>query len=156
MRYSESPHYTNLKKLIFYFLVTLISLSLINSILIIRDILELQKVKAEPYTPKTYKVLSYSSSKEQIKKAVIEEFGHEMALIVNCESGFKLKAHNPYNKNGTTDSGLFQINSTHRKNAKRMGIDLDTIQGQFYYAKYLVNKNGYRDWVCAKKLGIVK
>jgi hypothetical protein len=40
-----------LKKLIFYFLVALISLQLINSILIIRDILELQKVKVEPYTP---------------------------------------------------------------------------------------------------------
>ena len=40
-----------MKKLIFYFLVTLISLSLINSIFIIRDILELQKVKTIPYTP---------------------------------------------------------------------------------------------------------
>lgn len=101
-------------------------------------------------------MLSSSSSKEEIKLAVIEEFGHKMAKIVECESGFKLKAHNPYNKNGSTDSGLFQINSIHRAKAKKMGIDLNTVQGQFAYTRYLVEKNGYKDWVCAKKLGIVK
>ncbi len=122
---------------------------------VIKDIEALQQVKEVPYTPKRYKVLSESSTKEEIKLAVIEEFGHKMAEIVRCESGFKLKAHNPYNKNGTTDSGLFQINSTHRAKAKKMGIDLDTIQGQFAYAKYLVSKNGYKDRVCARKLKLI-
>lgn len=134
----------------------LLSFQLFTIQSVIKDIEALQQVKEVPYTPKKYKVLSESSTKEEIKLAVIEEFGHKMAEIVRCESGFKLKAHNPYNKNGTTDSGLFQINSTHRAKAKKMGIDLDTIQGQFHYAKYLVDKNGYRDWVCARKLGIVK
>lgn len=78
-----------------------------------------------------------------------------MALIVECESGYKLKAHNPYNYNGTTDSGLFQINSSHKKNALKMGIDLSTISGQFEYAQYLVKKNGYKDWVCARKLKLI-
>ena len=122
----------------------------------IREIIKLQTVEKKEYITKKYKVLSYSSPKEHIKQAVIEEFGHEMAEIVGCESGFKLKAFNPHNRNGSTDSGLFQINSVHRKEAKRLGIDLDTIEGQFKYAKILVQKNGYRDWVCAKKLGIVK
>lgn len=134
----------------------LLSFQLFTIQSVIKDIEALQQVKEVPYTPKRYKVLSSSSSKEEIKLAVIEEFGHKMAKIVECESGFKLKAHNPYNKNGSTDSGLFQINSIHRAKAKKMGIDLNTVQGQFAYTRYLVEKNGYKDWVCAKKLGIVK
>lgn len=74
-----------------------------------------------------------------------------MALIVECESGFNLKARN-LNKNKSIDSGLFQINSVHNKKAKEMGINLKTIQGQFEYAKYLKAKNGYRDWVCHRKI----
>lgn len=97
----------------------LLSFQLFTIQSVIKDIEALQQVKEVPYTPKKYKVLSESSTKEEIKLAVIEEFGHKMAEIVRCESGFKLKAHNPYNKNGTTDSGLFQINSTHRAKAKK-------------------------------------
>lgn len=145
-----------MKYLILSIACLLLSFQLFTIQSVIKDIEALQQVKEVPYTPKRYKVLSESSTKEEIKLAVIEEFGHKMAEIVRCESGFKLKAHNPYNKNGTTDSGLFQINSTHRAKAKKMGIDLDTIQGQFEFAKYLVNENGYRDWVCARTLGIVK
>ena len=134
-----------------FLLVLLQSMILIE----IHKLNEIEVVIPE-YQPKKYKLLGYSSTKEEIKLAVIEEFGHKMAKIVECESNFKLKAHNPYNKNGSTDSGLFQINSIHRAKAKKMGIDLDTVQGQFAYTRYLVQKNGYKDWVCAKKLGIVK
>lgn len=83
--------------------------------------------------------------------AVIEEFGVPFSKIVECESGFNPKARN-VNKNKSVDGGIFQINSIHHKTAKEMGIDLSTIEGQFNFARYLVNKNGYRDWVCRKVL----
>lgn len=100
-----------------------------------------------------YKVLGMTATKQEVKEAVIEEFGTKFAKIVECESNFRVNAKN-VNTNKTVDSGIFQINSIHAKKAKSMGIDLNTIEGQFDYARFLISKNGYRDWVCSHKLGI--
>lgn len=116
-------------------------------ILFINPTIELRK----DLPPPKYKVLGWTATKEEVKLAVIDEFGKDFAKIVECESGFNLKAKN-INKNKSVDSGLFQINSVHNKNAQKLGIDLSTIQGQFEYARYLIDKNGYRDWVCKKVL----
>jgi hypothetical protein len=69
-----------------------------------------------------------------------------MVEIVGCESQYKFKQPQPKNKNGTYDHGLFQINDSWNNRAKKMGIDLDTIQGQFEFAKYLKEQNGLKDW----------
>ena len=69
-----------------------------------------------------------------------------MVEIVGCESQYKFKQPQLPNKNGTYDHGLFQINNSWNKIAKKMGIDLNTIQGQFEFAKYLKDKNGLSDW----------
>ena len=42
-----------------------------------------------------------------------EDSRNVLMKIALCESGFKADAHNSMNKNGTSDGGLFQINSIH-------------------------------------------
>ena len=97
-----------------------------------------------------YQVLSFTSSKEEIKEAIVEEFGADFAEIVKCESEYEFTALN-VNKTGTEDKGLFQINRYyHEKTAKKMGMDLNTIEGQFEYTKILIEKNGYQDWNSSK------
>jgi hypothetical protein len=147
------------------YLITILTILVALQILLINN--ELKKIHSlyeftpveftplEKHKYKKYQLLGYTSSKAEIKEAIIEEFGYNMAKVVECESNFKINAYNPYNTNGTTDSGLFQINSVHKSNAKKLGMDLDTIEGQFQYARYLVDRNGLRDWVCARKLGLV-
>ncbi len=146
-----------MKQTLLYIIFTIVSITLIQANIIIKDITSLyDSYRPEVFIAKPkYQLLGFTSSKQQIKEAIIEEFGHTMAKVVECESNFKLKAFNPHNKNGSTDHGLFQINSIHKSNARKMGIDLDTIQGQFQYARYLVDKNGYRDWVCARRLNLL-
>lgn len=110
--------------------------------------------------PPKYQVLSFSSSKAEIKEAIAEEFGEEMVKIVNCESGFNPKAVN-INKDSrkTKDFGIFQLNNYYQKKlAESMGIDINnmSIQEQFEITKEIVNKNGYEPWVCHKKISHVK
>lgn len=98
-----------------------------------------------------YEVLGFTSSKKEVKEAVEQYFGKEFSKIVECESGYNVRAVN-YNTNKTIDRGAFQINSIHLKTAKKLGYDLSTVQGQFEYAKYLTIKEGYRPWVCKRVL----
>ena len=53
---------TNIKRFTLYTFALLFILQLIYINLLLRDILSYQKIKTIPYTPKTYKVLSYESS----------------------------------------------------------------------------------------------
>lgn len=103
--------------------------------------------------PPKYKVLSYTSTKAELKLAVIEEFGVEMAKIVDCESGYNVKAVNR-NTNKTTDKTIFQINSTHRKMIKEMGYDYDnlTVPQSFEVAREILKRQGKRAWVCSRKI----
>lgn len=68
--------------------------------------------------------------------------------IVACESGFKPNAYNPTNTNGSTDGGLWQINSVHDKTLAAMGLDKWNPEDATKYARYLYERNGWRDWVC--------
>jgi hypothetical protein len=102
-----------LKKLIFYFLVTLISLSLINSILIIRDILDLQKVKAEPYTPKKTWVKS-EVIQMLAEKAIENNLSPKYVIaLANCESSASTTIQSrAIQKYGREQSfGIFQIHT---------------------------------------------
>jgi len=50
------------------------------------------------------------------------------------------------NTNGTHDMGVFQINTVHWGEAKRLGYDLKSLEGNIAYAKLLYERNGTRDW----------
>lgn len=72
--------------------------------------------------------------------------------IVSCESGWKPNAHNPHNKDGTEDGGLWQINTVHDEALERLGLDKYNPVDATKYARMLYERNGWRDWVCYHKM----
>lgn len=73
-----------------------------------------------------------------------------MIRIAWCESRFR-----QYDKDGTlfrgkvnsSDVGVMQINTYYHLNtAKKMGLDLETVEGNMAYAKYLYEREGTTPW----------
>jgi hypothetical protein len=88
---------------------------------------------------------------EKIKEAFPED--EITALkIAQCESGLNPNAHNNRNKNGSTDGGLYQINSVHDKRLNELGLDKYDIEDNIAFARRLYEENGWRPWVCSKKI----
>lgn len=87
--------------------------------------------------------------------AIREVFGPNsvMEQVAVCESGMR-----QFDANGevivgkvTPDRGLYQIAPKyHLVNASKMGLDLDTLQGNILYAKYLYDRNGIKDWSASR------
>lgn len=76
--------------------------------------------------------------------------GATAQAIIQAESGGDPRAVNK-NENGTTDRGLFQINSIHTQNLKKAGIiktedDLFDPQTNIAAAKFLYEKYGWSPW----------
>jgi hypothetical protein len=71
--------------------------------------------------------------------------------IADCESRLNEKAYNDKNTNGSTDSGIFQINSIHGIPEYRLLQARENIE----IAKKMFIKNGYKwnAWVCSRVLG---
>jgi len=88
---------------------------------------------------------------EKIKEAFPED--EITALrIAQCESGLNPLAHNNRNKNGSTDGGLYQINSVHDKRLNELGLDKYDIEDNIAFARRLYEENGWKPWVCHKKI----
>lgn len=68
--------------------------------------------------------------------------------VAKCESGLNPTAYNPTNTNGSTDGGLFQINSVHDKTLNSLGLDKFNPVDATKFARMLYDKNGFTDWVC--------
>lgn len=63
--------------------------------------------------------------------------------IIQCESSWRPTATH-YNKDGSNDAGLWQINSVHGLSVEdRMDVEKST-----KFAIKLIKRNGWRDWVC--------
>ena len=76
----------------------------------------------------------------------------ERALaIVRCESGFNPKAYNDKNPDGSTDGGLWQLNSVHDKQLKALGLDKYDPEDATAFARMLYEERGFKDWVCHTK-----
>lgn len=75
--------------------------------------------------------------------------------VATCESGLKPTAHNPTNRDGSTDGGLWQINSVHDETLKQMGLDKYNPEDATKFARMLYDKNGFNDWVCYTKKMLV-
>lgn len=72
--------------------------------------------------------------------------------VAFCESSLRPDAYG-FNTNGTGDYGLFQINSIHLKRYGE-GFMYDWRENvQVAYKLY--KEQGWRPWVCARKLGII-
>jgi hypothetical protein len=77
-----------------------------------------------------------------------------LADIAGCESHFR-----QYDKKGSVlrgesvreDVGLMQINETYHKDiADELGLDLNTMQGNLAYGRYLYEKQGSVPWNSSK------
>lgn len=99
-------------------------------------------------------VKTYTTEREEIMAYILEVFGseaHRAIWVANCESGLRKDAINKANNNGTTDYGVFQINSVH---IKRYGKDFTTDwQENVRVAKKIYDAQGFTPWVCAKSIG---
>lgn len=82
-----------------------------------------------------------------IRKTFPEDVERALA-VAKCESGFNPDAYNGKNKNGTTDGGLFQINSSHDKRLNELGLDKWNPEDNVAFARMLYEENGWRPWVC--------
>ena len=84
-------------------------------------------------------------------RATFPEDPHTAVAIANCESGLKPNAYNPTNNNGSTDGGLWQINSVHDSTLDELGLDKYNPEDATRFARMLYEKNGWYDWVCYTK-----
>ena len=88
--------------------------------------------------------------KALIRRAFPED-PHTAVAVANCESGLKPTAYNPHNNNGSTDGGLWQINSVHDKKLDQLGLDKYDPEDATKFARLLYEERGFKDWVCFTK-----
>lgn len=96
---------------------------------------------------------AYWREASRIKRLIRETFPEapEVAVAVaKCESGLNPGAYNPNNKNGSTDGGLWQINSVHDRHLEKLGLDKFNPKDATKYARLLYEAQGnkFTDWVC--------
>lgn len=86
---------------------------------------------------------------EEKIKATFPEDPDTAVRIAKCESGMRPNAFNGSNTNGSTDSGLMQINSIHGV-SKHMLMDVDI---NLAVARVIYERagNSFSPWVCYKK-----
>lgn len=93
-----------------------------------------------------------SSEIEAIKR-VFGDDSDAMYQVALCESGAsQFTASGSVVRNPKTpDVGAFQVNvEYHGEAAKRLGLDLYSVDGNVAYAKVLFDRNGLRDWSASK------
>ena len=109
-------------------------------------------VKLNATTTATTAVSTVTTDRQSIEKYIRENYADTPILIeiARCESTF---TH--YDKSGTlvrgkvnkADVGVMQINEKyHEETAKKLGLDIHTVEGNVAYAKYLYDKYGAEPW----------
>ncbi len=78
-----------------------------------------------------------------------------LAEVARCESHFTQFTDSGNVLRGKVvraDVGVMQINEDyHLTEAKKLGYDIYTLEGNMAFAKYLYSKNGARDWLASSK-----
>lgn len=115
------------------------------------------------YSPKDYTLDEETYNKyilyTEVTKAHLSYADYKkLSKIAFCESGYRM-----YDENGsvlknskTKDGGLMQINPIHESTAEKLGLDLETLEGNIRYAIYLYKQNGARDWYSSYKCHKIK
>lgn len=88
-----------------------------------------------------------SDLKPLIDKAAIKHGVDKylMKAISYCESDYRAKAKN-VNKNGTSDSGVAQLNDIHLPELKKLGLDRNNPAHAYEFMAILMKRNGTRDY----------
>ena len=81
-------------------------------------------------------------------RATFPEDPHTAVAVANCESSLNPKAYNPANNNGSTDGGLWQINSIHDSRLLELGLDKYNAEDATEFARLLYDESGWIPWVC--------
>lgn len=106
-----------------------------------------QKVEEEP-EPKVVQI-EISYTKESIIEKVRQAFldAPIMLEVARCESQYKITAHNTtLNKDGTTDGGIFQLNSVHDEELAALGLDKFDPEDNIKFARILYDRSGLQPW----------
>jgi len=78
-----------------------------------------------------------------------------MQRIAQCESSSMQFKNGTVvlngNSNGTVDIGEWQINSSHTQEAKKLGYDIFTQEGNYNYAMYIYKTQGTGPWSSSAK-----
>lgn len=70
-----------------------------------------------------------------------------MIEVARCESRFKITAHNTtLNVDGTTDGGIFQLNSVHDQELTTLGLDKFDPEDNIRFARILYDRRGLQPW----------
>lgn len=97
----------------------------------------------------------YWKSKSNVRALIREHFPEDpqtAIAIAFCESGLNPNAYNGSNYDGSTDGGLWQINSVHDKRLQQLGLDKYDPEDATKFARMLYDeRKGYGDWVCYNK-----
>lgn len=94
-------------------------------------------------------------SREGLKTLITEAFPDEpiMLRIAECESGVRhFLANGEVIRSHTSDSGLYQVNDIWLPEAKRLGLDINTVEGNIAMAKHIKEVQGLSAWVCYNKM----
>lgn len=93
----------------------------------------------------------------QTVKEYVQEYFDDLPVMVSiaeCESHFTQFDKNGNvlkNSQGSSAVGIFQImTSVHDETADKLGLDINTIQGNSAYARFLYNKLGTGPWNSSK------
>lgn len=103
-------------------------------------------------------VLPKSNKKEFINKTItVEEYVRNyfsdipvLVEVARCESQFR--QHDKYGNilrgvENNLDVGVMQINEYyHSRDSNKLGYDINTIEGNTAYARYLYEKSGLKPW----------
>ena len=81
-------------------------------------------------------------------RATFPEDPHTAVAVANCESSLNANAYNPKNTNGSTDGGLWQINSIHDSRLEQLGLDKYDAEDATRFARLLYDESGWTPWVC--------
>ncbi|MFS4438589.1 hypothetical protein ACMA5I_10275 [Paracoccaceae bacterium GXU_MW_L88] len=84
-------------------------------------------------------------------RATFPEDEETAIAVAMCESGLRADAYNPANNNGTTDGGLYQLNSVHDARLAELGLDKWNVEDNIAYARMLYDESGWTPWVCHNK-----
>lgn len=113
------------------------------------SILQIEEVEAHSNKP----VTSVVSTEERVK-----EYFSDIPILVDvarCESRFRQFDVNGQPLRGVqnrADVGVMQINEKyHLATAQRLGLDLNTLEGNMAYARHLYEQSGSAPWVHSSK-----
>ncbi len=91
-------------------------------------------------------------------KDIVIQYYKETPVLVEvakCESSlthFTASGEVLRGKVDNRDIGVMQINEFyHRKTAEKLGLDIETLEGNLAYGKYLYDKQGLQPWSASSK-----